>query len=200
MASCGGKLSAYWRRRDFARTPEPARRGRRQRGGRRFVIQKHDASTLHFDLRLEVDGVLVSWAVPKGPVPDPRRKRLAVRTEDHPLSYGDFEGVIPAHEYGGGTVMLWDRGVYRNLRARGGDKRRSMPVSLRAGLVEVWLEGSKLRGGFALKRLDRGEGSEWLLIKMRDRFADARRRPARTQNRSVKSGRTMHQLRRKTSP
>jgi DNA ligase D-like protein (predicted 3'-phosphoesterase) len=194
MGSVEDSLDDYRKKRDFDRTPEP--RARKQQGGdgRRFVIHEHDASSLHYDFRLEVDGVLVSWAVPKGPSTDPRDKRLAIRTEDHPLDYADFEGVIPEGEYGGGTVMLWDTGTYRNLRA---DKRRGsmgMRGSLRGGLIEVWLEGEKLRGGYALKRIESGEKSRWLLIKMDDNEADARRNPVSTQNRSVKSGRTLRQI------
>jgi DNA ligase D-like protein (predicted 3'-phosphoesterase) len=158
------------------------------------VIQKHAASSLHYDFRLEFDGVLESWAVPKGPSTDPRDKRLAIRTEAHPLEYADFEGVIPEEEYGGGTVMVWDAGTYRNLRADRGGGSLDMPGSLRSGLIEVWLEGDKLTGGYALKRIRAGEKSRWLLIKMDDSEADARRNPTRTRNHSVKTGRTLHQI------
>ena len=161
---------------------------------RRFVIHQHDASSLHYDFRLEVDGVLKSWAVPKGPSTDPADKRLAIRTDDHPLAYADFEGVIPQEEYGGGTVMVWDAGSYRNLRAGKGSASLDMPGSIRSGLIEVWLEGEKLRGGYALKRLRGGEGAQWLLVKMDDEAADARRRPTSTEQRSVKTGRTLHQI------
>lgn len=193
MRSRADRLQRYVANRNFARTPEPEGAG--GRGGRCFVIQKHDASTLHYDLRLEIAGVLVSWAVPKGPSTDPRDKRLALRTEDHPRAYAAFEGIIPEGEYGAGTVLLWDSGRYRNLRARGGRESLSMPASLRSGLLEVWLEGAKLNGGFALKRISNGRQPQWLLIKMKDRHADARRRPTRTQGRSVKSGRTLSELR-----
>lgn len=195
MGSRDDRLADYAGKRDFTRTPEPPRGGGRTAGGRHFVIQKHAASTLHYDLRLEVDGLLVSWAVPKGPSIDPRRKRLAIRTEDHPLAYATFEGVIPEDAYGGGTVMIWDSGTYRNLRANRGKERANMPAALHSGLVEVWLEGKRLNGGFALKRIKHGDPEQWLLIKMKDRYADRRRNPASTQNRSVRSGRTMHQIR-----
>ena len=156
----------------------------------RFVIHKHDASTLHYDFRLEVDGVLKSWAVPKGPSTDPRDKRLAIQVEDHRLSYGDFEGVIE-DGYGKGTVLVWDTGSYRNL-----DDDRSMAEALDAGHARVWLDGEKLAGGYTLQRIQgrsrqSGDGAEWLLIKRRDDGADARRNPESTQPESVKTGRTI---------
>jgi len=194
MGSDKDRLGPYRSKRDFDETPEPAPGKGGDDGGRRFVIQKHDASSVHDDFRLEFDGVLKSWAVPKGPSTDPGEKRLAIRTEDHPLEYADFEGVIPQDEYGGGTVMVWDAGTYRNLRADEGENSLDMPGSLRGGLIEVWLEGEKLKGGYALKRIEPGEKSQWLLIKMDDDEADARRNPVSTQNRSVKTGRTMHQI------
>lgn len=188
------RLGPYRQKRDFGKTPEPTSGERESADEPRFVIQKHDASSLHYDFRLEVDGVLKSWAVPRGPSTDPREKRLAIRTEDHPLAYADFEGVIPHDEYGGGTVMVWDTGTYRNLRAGKDEDSLDMPGSLQGGLIEVWLEGEKLKGGYALKRIEAGEPSQWLLIKMKDDQADARRNPTSTQNRSVKSGRTLHQI------
>ena len=139
------RLERYRRKRDPDRTPEPGVRGDdapkrrpRGRGAPRFVIQKHDASSLHYDFRLEVDGTLRSWAVPKGPSTDPRVKRLAVEVEDHPLEYADFEGVI-GEGYGSGAVIVWDAGTYRNL-----DEERSMAEALDAGHAKVWLEGEKL--------------------------------------------------------
>jgi DNA ligase D-like protein (predicted 3'-phosphoesterase) len=154
----------------------------------RFVIHKHDASSLHYDFRLEVDGVLRSWAVPKGPSTDPRVKRLAVEVEDHQLSYGDFEGVI-SEGYGKGAVLVWDRGTYRNL-----DEERSMADALAAGHARFWLEGEKLSGGWTLQRTRGGAKPQWLLIKRRDEGADARRNPQSTQPESVKSGRTIEQV------
>lgn len=159
---------------------------------RRFVIHLHDARNLHYDFRLEFAGALVSWAVPKGPSTDPRDKRLAIRTDDHRLDYLDFEGQIEEGEYGAGTVLVWDTGTYSNLRARKGPKSRSMEHSLEDGLIEVELNGEKLTGGYALKRTGR-EGN-WLLIKMDDDSADARRHPTSTQRRSVRSGLTLHEI------
>lgn len=180
-------LSEYRRRRRFPATPEPeGRAARRHRGDARFVIQKHDASSLHYDFRLEVAGTLRSWAVPKGPSTDPRDKRLAMEVEDHPLSYGDFEGVIPKGNYGAGTVIVWDTGTYQPL----GDQ--PFEEALDAGRASFWLEGSKLRGGYSLVRT--GGERKWLLIKRRDEGADARRNPVSTQPESVLSGRTNEDL------
>jgi DNA ligase D-like protein (predicted 3'-phosphoesterase) len=188
------KLKTYRSRRNFGNTSEPSGDKRGHGGSRRFVIQKHDASRLHYDFRLEIGGVLVSWAIPKGLSTDPRVKRLAIQTEDHPLDYVDFEGVIPPGEYGAGTVMLWDTGSYRNLLARKGRHSQSMEKALDAGLIEVWLEGRKLTGGYALKRINDGSQPRWLAIKMKDEKADARRRPASTQPDSVKTGRNLTQI------
>jgi DNA ligase D-like protein (predicted 3'-phosphoesterase) len=155
----------------------------------RFVIQKHAARSLHYDFRLEVNGTLRSWAVPKGPSTDPREKRLAVEVEDHPLEYADFEGTIGRGNYGAGAVIVWDAGTYRNL-----DEERSMAQALNAGHAKVWLEGKKLRGGWTLQRTGKGAKPQWLLLKRRDEFADARRRPQSTQPRSLLSGRTVEQV------
>jgi DNA ligase D-like protein (predicted 3'-phosphoesterase) len=158
------------------------------------VIQKHEATALHYDVRLEADGVLKSWAVPKGPSTDPRDKRLAMPTEDHPVSYARFEGVIPEGQYGAGPVIVWDTGTYRNLTEQDG---REVPVSdaIDRGHVHVWLEGHKLRGGYALTRVSSGKRPRWLLVKTDDEEADRRRRPTRTQPESVLSGRTIDDLR-----
>lgn len=186
----------YRSRRNFDRTGEP-RGGRGRSGGDEpmFVIQKHAASTLHYDFRLEVDGVLKSWAVPKGPSTDPRVKRLAIPTEDHPLEYANFEGVIPEGKYGAGTVLVWDRGPYRNVTEIDG-RSRSMTGALKAGHVVVELAGEKLTGAYALHRTGRGSKSRWLLIKVDDDHADARRNPVSTQPKSVISGRTIRQVER----
>jgi DNA ligase D-like protein (predicted 3'-phosphoesterase) len=145
----------------------------------RFVIQEHAARSLHYDFRLEVDGVLKSWAVPKGLSTDPREKRLAVQVEDHSLSHADFEGR---------RVIVWDRGTWRSLT--------DGPVAeaLEQGHLSVWLEGEKLRGGWTLQRTHGGAKPQWLVIKRRDEGADARRRPVSTQRRSVISGRTLDEI------
>jgi DNA ligase D-like protein (predicted 3'-phosphoesterase) len=154
-----------------------------------FVIQKHAATRLHYDFRLEVNGVLRSWAVPKGLSTDPRQKRLAVEVEDHSVEYADFEGRIGEGSYGAGAVIVWDEGTYRNL-----DEDRSVSEALAAGHAKVWLEGQKLRGGWTLQRTRDGDKAQWLLIKRRDEGADARRRPESTQPESVKTGRTIEEL------
>lgn len=192
-------LETYRSRRDFRRTSEPKGEGDapRLRKDRNpiFVIQKHDASQLHYDLRLEVNGVLKSWAVPKGPSTDPRDKQLAVHVEDHPLEYADFEGVIEEGQYGAGRVIVWDAGPYRNIKQNDGGEPMSMAEALKQGTVEVWLEGKKLRGGYALIHSKlRGDDSNWLLVKMDDEGADARRNPVNTEPQSVISGRTIEQV------
>ena len=186
-------LRAYRARRKSSRSPEP--RGGRRSSGKRpaFVIQEHQASTHHFDFRLEADGVLKSWAVPKGPSTDPRDKRLAIPVEDHPLDYADFEGVIPKDEYGGGSVIVWDRGTYDNITVKDG-QLQPVAKALDQGHLMVELHGQKLSGGYALQRISRGDDERWLLIKMRDEHADARRRPTSTERNSVLSGRSVKQV------
>jgi DNA ligase D-like protein (predicted 3'-phosphoesterase) len=191
------RLDEYRHKRNFRRTAEPrGKRRPRKKNAPLFVVQRHDASTLHFDFRLEADGVLKSWAVPKGPSLDPRTRRLAVATEDHPLDYADFEGVIEEGQYGAGTVIVWDTGTYRNLTEKNG---REVPVgeAIENGHVTVWLNGEKIHGGYALNRF-RGD-KYWLLVKMRDDGADGRRNPASTQPESVLTGRTNRDLERDSS-
>jgi DNA ligase D-like protein (predicted 3'-phosphoesterase) len=151
----------------------------------RFVIQQHDARSLHFDFRLEVAGTFKSWAVPKGPSMDPRDKRLAMEVDDHSISWGDFEGVIPGGEYGAGRVIVWDRGTYENLRDE------PMEDSLAAGHASFRLHGEKLHGGWSIRRI---EGRRWLLVKRRDDEADSGD-PVAERPESVVSGRTIEELR-----
>jgi len=187
-------LRAYLAKRDLDVSGEPG--GGEPADRPRFVIQRHDASSLHFDFRLEVDGVLRSWAVPKGPSTDPREKRLATPTEDHPLDYADFEGHIPAGEYGAGTVIVWDTGPYQNITEQDGELV-PMADALEAGHVKVWLLGHKIEGGYALTRVRLGgDDDQWLLVKVDDAGADRRRRPATTELRSVLSDRTNEDLER----
>lgn len=185
-------LADYRRKRDFEATPEPEGDGTRDGEPPLFVVQEHRSSSHHFDLRFEADGALKSWAVPKGPSTDPRDKRLAVRTEDHPLDYADFEGAIPEDQYGGGTVIVWDLGPYRNLTTD--DEGAVVPVeaAIEDGHLRVWVEGEKLRGGYSLvhARIG-GDDDNWLLVKADDDEADARRNPVSTEPRSVLTGRTL---------
>src|ERR687891_1115777 len=157
-------LEEYKKKRRFNETPEPAGEVKKK-AGNSFVIQKHAATRLHYDFRLEMEGVLRSWAVPKGPSMDPAQKRLAVHVEDHPLDYATFTGTIPEGQYGAGTVTIWDQGTYDNLLA---DKPVPQTVTegIEAGRLEVALHGKKLQGKFALVRMhERGRGKEnWLLI------------------------------------
>jgi bifunctional non-homologous end joining protein LigD len=188
------KLSAYRAKRDFKKTAEPSgTEAIRAAEYPRFVIQRHDATRLHYDLRLELDGVFKSWAVTRGPSLDPHDKRLAVEVEDHPLVYGDFEGTIPKGQYGGGTVMLWDRGFWLP------EGKKSAQEQLRDGELKFLLAGRKLKGGWVLVRMkhdrEHGKRTNWLLIKHRDDGAkqgDNDRLLAK--DRSVASGRTMSQI------
>jgi DNA ligase D-like protein (predicted 3'-phosphoesterase) len=203
-------LADYRRKRDFGRTGEP-------RGGEPapadepvFVVQIHDARRMHFDFRLEVDGVLKSWAVPKGPSADPHDKRLAMPTEDHPIEYRDFEGVIAPGEYGAGTVIVWDEGGYRNLSKDRSGREVPFAEALRRGHASFRLDGTKLHGGYALTRFrdggdgsqggGRGSGEAWLLVRRDDggraggggeRSSDA---PDPVRARSVRTGRTLKQV------
>lgn len=155
-------LQKYWEKRDFSKTPEPRGKGRKPGKQLNYYIQEHHASRLHFDFRLELDGALKSWAIPKGPSLDPADKRLAVHVEDHPLEYGTFEGDIPELQYGAGHVMLWDRGVWEPE----GDPR----AGYREGRLKFHLDGKKLHGGWTLVRMHSQEKGKdhWLLIKEND--------------------------------
>src|ERR1700744_4133662 len=186
-----GSLTTYRKKRDFAKTAEPSGKGKVVASKqRRFVIQKHDATRLHYDFRLEFDGVFKSWAVTRGPSLDPKDKRLAVEVEDHPLEYGDFEGTIPKGQYGGGTVQLWDRGYWESDDPEGGFKK---------GDLKFTLHGEKLHGSWVLVRMrhDRngGKRTNWLLIKHRDEFArEGKANNVLDADQSVASGRTMDQI------
>jgi DNA ligase D-like protein (predicted 3'-phosphoesterase) len=186
-------LNRYRTKRDFTATAEPEGSGTRRKDRGHFVIQHHAARSDHFDFRLEIDGVLASWAVPKGPSTDPRDKRMARRTEDHPLDYETFEGTIPSGQYGAGTVQVWDRGGYENL-TRQDDEPVSAADALDLGHISFRLDGQKLHGGYALTRIRGGAEETWLLVKHADDAADARRRPTRTQPKSVTTGRSMDQI------
>lgn len=188
-------LKKYRKKRDFKQSPEPF--GKKKSSDKPiFVIHKHDASSLHYDFRIEMDGVLKSWAVPKGPSTNPEEKRLALPTEDHPYDYVDFEGVIPEDQYGAGVVMVWDAGTYRNLKAESDeDDSVSMIEAFDDGHITIWLEGKKLQGGYAFIRTDKGKDEKWIMVKMDDDKADARRNPTSTEPKSVLTGRTLKQIR-----
>lgn len=161
-------LAEYNKKRDFKKTAEPAGKRASSKGGNRFIVQKHDATRLHWDFRLEADGVLKSWAVTKGPSPDPEIKRLAVRTEDHPMAYADFEGIIPKGEYGGGTVMLWDRGTWEPVEGKSWK-------DIEKGHLHFTLEGERMKGEWLLIRLKKKPGEKrenWLLRKISDEHAE----------------------------
>ncbi|MFJ4923146.1 DNA polymerase ligase N-terminal domain-containing protein [Streptomyces sp. NPDC088725] len=194
------RLERYRGKRRFDTTAEP--RGADAPSGDEpaFVIQIHDARRLHFDFRLEVDGVLKSWAVPRGPSTDPTDKRLAVPTEDHPLEYREYEGVIPGGQYGAGTVIVWDQGTYRPLgRGREGGPD-SFAGALERGHASFWLDGTKLRGGYALTRIRNGQDGEaeaWLLVKEKDAGSTRKGEhatPDPRRARSARSGRTLRQV------
>jgi|SRR5580698_985318 len=186
MSDVDAKLAKYRAKRDFARTAEPSG-GRAPSPGRRFVIQQHAARRMHYDFRLELDGVLLSWAVPKGPSLSPKQRRLAVRTEDHPLDYADFEGIIAKGEYGGGVVSVWDRGTWQPE----GDAAAAM----QAGKLAFSLAGEKLRGRWHLVRTKpQGKQESWLLFKSRDELADDELDIVSAEPKSVISGRTIEQI------
>jgi bifunctional non-homologous end joining protein LigD len=183
-------LARYRAKRDFSKTAEPSGSAQvKPSKSLRFVIQKHAASHLHYDLRLELHGVFKSWAVTKGPSLDPHDKRLAVEVEDHPLDYGDFEGTIPKGQYGGGTVMVWDRGYWDCEDPEGGFAK---------GKLDFTLEGEKLRGSWILTRMRQREDEKrtnWLLIKRRDEFArEGKKSRILDEHTSVASGRSMDEI------
>ncbi|MER5857115.1 DNA polymerase ligase N-terminal domain-containing protein [Streptomyces sp900105245] len=191
------RLRTYRGKRDFGRTREPS--GRAARAGAdepRFVVQIHDARRMHFDFRLQVDDVLKSWSVPKGPSGDPADKRLAVPTEDHPLDYEDFEGVIPAGEYGGGTVIVWDNGTYEPLSHDRRGRAVDFAESLAHGHATFRLHGAKLHGEYALTRFRGGPDEEeaWLLVRKGPARPAGHGTPDPRRARSVRTGRTLAQV------
>ena len=189
-------LTEYRRKRDFTRTDEP--QGGPRKTGRKlaYVIQKHAASHLHYDLRLELDGVMKSWAVPKGPSLDPAVKRLAMEVEDHPIEYNLFEGTIPKGEYGGGTVMIWDRGSYTYGGSDDGDPVEGLRRGYAKGDFKFVLHGRRLTGSWVLVRTRRGDPkrAQWLLIKHRDEAAEPESDVTEEYQSSVATGRTMDEI------
>jgi bifunctional non-homologous end joining protein LigD len=196
-------LAEYNRKRDFTKTAEPSGKlVSRRLGTLQFVIQKHAATQLHFDLRLELDGVMKSWAVPKGPSTDPSVKRLAMQVEDHPIDYNTFEGTIPEGEYGGGTVMLWDTGTYTADKATGDADMSAVRDGYERGDLKITFHGKRMHGSYALVRTKGLRGSKtskpsWLLIKHRDSEAHPAADSDIVQDNmtSVVSGRTMEEIR-----
>ncbi|QVL56986.1 MAG: hypothetical protein KFB93_06285 [Simkaniaceae bacterium] len=185
------KLATYANRRNVKKSKEPIPKVASSRGNPSFVVQQHAARSMHYDLRLEIGGVMKSWAIPKGPSLNPSNRRLAVLTDDHPLSYKNFEGIIPEGEYGAGKVIVWDRGKYKNIKTNKQGKEMTMGGAFKKGTIEVFLRGKKLRGAFALVRMS---GKNWLLVKMKDDYADARKNIIKSEPYSVKSGREIHEL------
>jgi bifunctional non-homologous end joining protein LigD len=191
--SSSSTLGEYRRKRDFTKTAEPEGGRVRAAKKRAFVIQKHDASHLHYDLRLEHDGIMKSWAVPKGPSLDPSVKRLAMEVEDHPIEYNKFEGTIPKGEYGGGTVMLWDRGTYR-YGGSDPDPEGGLQRGYEKGDLKFVLDGKRLKGSWVLVRMRRPGKPQWLLIKHRDEHAVPGSDVTAEHQTSVATGRTMEEI------
>ena len=185
-------LTIYKKKRSFKNTPEPT--GGKPRGSLlRFVVQKHDASRLHYDFRLEMDGVLKSWAVPKGPSLNPQDKRLAMMVEDHPYDYRTFEGIIPEGNYGAGTVIVWDEGYYEALEGTSKKEQEKILLQqLKKGSLKFRMHGKKLKGEFALVKIKGREENAWLLIKHRDEFASEF--DITKKDKSVVSGKTLEQI------
>jgi len=183
-------LKEYKKKRDFKKTPEPE--GILKEFEKNiFVVQKHQASKLHYDFRIEIESVLKSWAVPKGPSLNPKDKRLAIETEDHPLDYANFEGVIPENNYGAGTVMLWDRGTYENETQINNE---SIPIkeAYKKGHITIQLNGKKLKGSYSLIKM--GQDNKWLLIKKDDSNADRKIDILEQENRSIISNKTIEEI------
>jgi bifunctional non-homologous end joining protein LigD len=188
-------LTLYKKKRSFKKTPEPEGKTRSSKSNLRFVVQKHDATNLHYDFRLEMEGVLKSWAVPKGPSMNPEDKRLAMMVEDHPYDYRTFEGTIPEGNYGAGTVMVWDEGTYEAMdhdAEPSKDQEKILLAELKKGDLKIVLHGEKLKGAFALVKMkSRGENA-WLLIKKKD--DEASETDITKKDKSVKTKRTLNEI------
>src|ERR1700743_2336686 len=187
-------LTKYVAKRDFTKTAEPKAGRSKDKDHLMFVIQKHDASRLHYDFRLEMDGVLKSWAVPKGPSTDPKVKRLAMMVEDHPFDYRNFEGIIPKGEYGGGTVIVWDEGTYEPIETVKGKKAQEAHLlkQLASGQLKIKLHGEKLNGEFAMVKTHGLGENGWLMIKHKDEFATSE--DITNKDKSVLSGKTIETM------
>src|SRR6476660_8564717 len=188
-------LSLYNKKRHFDKTSEPKGKEKSSKGSLRFVVKKNDASHVHYDFRLEMEGVLKSWAVPKGPSLNPADKRLAMAVEDHPFDYRNFEGIIPEGNYGGGTVIVWDEGTYEPINSEGlsrKEKEKMLLHQLHSGNLKFVLHGEKLNGEYALFLMkSRGERS-WILVKKNDEYANEK--DITEQNTSVLSGKTIAEI------
>ena len=188
-------LTLYKKKRIFSQTPEPEGKKKSSGDTFRFVVQKHAASRLHYDFRLEMEGVLKSWAVPKGPSLNPEDKRLAMMVEDHPFDYRNFEGIIPEGNYGAGTVMVWDEGTYESLGHEGEPKEKQVKIllkQLKEGDLKFVLNGKKLKGAYALVKLKKNTDNSWLLIKKADKYASDK--DMTKKDKSVLSERTLEEI------
>ena len=188
-------LALYKKKRVFSQTPEPEGKKKLSKDALRFVVQKHAASHLHYDFRLEMQGVLKSWAIPKGPSQNPAEKRLAMMVEDHPFDYRTFEGIIPQGNYGAGTVMVWDEGTYELLDAEGLSKEEQEKIAyreLKQGNLKIVMHGKKLKGAYALVKLKGNSDNSWLLIKKDDKYASES--DITKKDKSVVTRRTMDQI------
>lgn len=186
-------IKKYKEKRNFKKTTEPKGKTKKVKDDLIFVVQKHDATNLHYDFRLELDGVLKSWAVPKGPSLDPKEKRLAMMVEDHPFDYKDFEGVIPKGNYGAGEVIVWDKGTYHSIGTD--DRKESIPLlkkGLEKGDLKITLHGEKLNGQFALVNMKKPKQNAWLLIKKKDDYATEK--DILKDDRSVVSGKGINEI------
>lgn len=188
-------LEVYNSKRDFEVTPEPSGNLKEHKKNL-FVIQKHEATALHYDFRIESEGVLKSWAVPKGPSPDPKVRRMAIPTEDHPMDYADFEGTIPHGHYGGGTVMVWDIGTFQNITKKDG-KTIPLKKAIDEGHFSIWIDGEKVKGGYTFinSHQKQGNGERWYLIKMNDEEAKPEFDLQKEYQNSVLTGRNMDDIR-----